>query len=769
MVICATSERHPMLIEQPDLWGQEAIDSPSDVLWEAARQRSLEGIAAQAKRATGCVASLICAVADGALVIIAESHDGPLRKVLPWLGDLGSAHQCTVQLGGSQAIVSFTGEFAGDVRFASATPILGGASAFLMVLDIHERTQLSAAQTYVLRAHAAHLKTVLELALLQKHVQREEGVENRANLERLRLLESVAVHARDSIVITEAEPIDLPGPRIIYCNAAFAQATGYSAEEVIGLTPRVLQGEKTDPASREKLRRALSAWEPIEIELINYRKDGTEFWVELSIVPVANERGWYTHWVSVQRDITERKNTQELAARVRVAEIENDALATEIVERRRIEAELQYAAFHDNLTRLRNRAFFMERLTKALERDQTQGEGRCAVLFLDLDRFKIVNDSLGHLEGDALLKDVSQRLRRCVRPQDTLARIGGDEFAILIEDVCDIATPVLIAEAVIEALRAPVQLGRQSVFPSCSIGIVHAREPGAAPDDLMRNADIAMYEAKRAGYGDYAIYDVSMHDKAVARLTLQTDLRCAVERGEFHIAYQAIVDPANSRILSFEALLRWDHPTRGAVSPAEFIDVAEEIGIIRQIDRWVMRQACEELAGWQRHFDRPDLRVSINVSASEFIDTDFVDHLADVLREFSLSPQSLELEITEGIFLHPSPGIAETMAAVRHLGVRVALDDFGTGYSSLSYISRYPIDTIKIDKSFINGVGTNRQTRAIVELIVKLGEALNLNIIAEGVETQEQADIMMQIGCRAIQGYHFARPGSGGDVIRRLG
>lgn len=758
-----------MLIERPALWGQDAIDPPSDVLWEAARQRSLEAIAAQAKRATGCVASLICAVADGALVIIAESHDGPLRNVLPCLGDVGSAHQCTVQLGGSQAIVSFTGEFAGDVRFASATPVSGGASAFLIVLDIYERPRLSAAQTYVLRAHAAHLTTALELALLQKRVHRMDGVEHRANLERLRLLESVAVHARDSIVITEAEPIDLPGPRIIYCNAAFTQATGYSAEEVIGLTPRVLQGEKTDPASREKLRRALSAWEPIEIEMINYRKDGTEFWVELSIVPVANERGWYTHWVSVQRDITERKNAEELTARVRVAEIENEALATEIVERRRIEAELQYAAFHDNLTRLRNRAFFMERLTKALERDQTQGEGRCAVLFLDLDRFKIVNDSLGHLEGDALLKDVAQRLRRCVRPQDTLARIGGDEFAILLEDVCDIATPIFIAEAVIEALRAPVQLGRQSVFPSCSIGIVHAREPGAAPDDLMRNADIAMYEAKQAGYGDYAIYDVSMHDEAVARLTLQTDLRCAVERGEFHIAYQAIVDPANSKIMSFEALLRWDHPTRGAVSPADFIDVAEEIGIIRQIDRWVMRKACEELAGWQRRFGRPDLRVSINISASEFVDTDFVDHLSNVLREFGLSPQSLELEITEGIFLHPSPCIAETMAAVRHLGVRIALDDFGTGYSSLSYINRYPIDTIKIDRSFIDGVGTNRQTRAIVELIVKLGDALDLNIIAEGVETQGQTDILMQIGCRAIQGYYFARPGSGSDVIQRLG
>jgi EAL domain-containing protein (putative c-di-GMP-specific phosphodiesterase class I) len=334
----------------------------------------------------------------------------------------------------------------------------------------------------------------------------------------------------------------------------------------------------------------------------------------------------------------------------------------------------------------------------------------------------------------------------------------------LIEDCRDLATPVAIAEAIIDALRAPVQLGRQSVFPSCSIGIVHINTPGAGPDDVMRNADIAMYEAKRGGYGDYAIFDASMHDNAVARLMLQTDLRRAVERGEFHLAYQPIVDPASGAILSLEALLRWDHPVRGPIGPADFVPVAEEIGLIRQIDRWVMRTACAQLAEWQRRFRNPALRLSINTSAAEFVDADFIATLSHVLAEFDLSPQSLELEITEGIFLDPSPDIAETIAAVRALGVRIALDDFGTGYSSLSYINRYPIDTIKIDKSFIDGIGANHQTRAIVELIVNLGTALDINIIAEGVETQPQADILMQIGCRAIQGYHFARPLLAGDV-----
>jgi EAL domain-containing protein (putative c-di-GMP-specific phosphodiesterase class I) len=255
-----------------------------------------------------------------------------------------------------------------------------------------------------------------------------------------------------------------------------------------------------------------------------------------------------------------------------------------------------------------------------------------------------------------------------------------------------------------------------------------------------------------------------MHEDAVGRLVLQTDLRQAIQRGEFHLEFQPIVDPATGAILSFEALLRWNHPVQGAISPADFIPVAEEIGLIRQIDRWVMREACAQLSRWQRRFDDPDLKLSVNTSSAGFAERDFVATLADVLREFDIKPQSLELEITEGIFLHPSPEVAETIAAVRRFGVRVALDDFGTGYSSLSYINRYPIDTIKIDKSFIDGIGTNRETRAIVELIVRLGVALDLNIIAEGVETQGQTDILMRIGCRAIQGYHFAKPLSANDA-----
>jgi diguanylate cyclase (GGDEF)-like protein/PAS domain S-box-containing protein len=761
-----------MMIVPYEPWSGEPMDSLGELASEETRRATLCAIVAQAAHATGCAAALICSDLGGTLKVVAATDHGPLLGVHPALeGGIvpEPAYPFAVQvIDGAPATMNFGGEFASDVRFAALIPIANADGAFLMVLDTQARSQLSAAQIYVLRSQAAHLATLFELASLHHQIDVAKISEYRDNLERLRLLESVAVHARDSIVITEAEPIDLPGPRILYCNAAFTRATGYSTDEVIGLTPRILQGPKTDPASRARLRRALAAWEPIEIEMVNYRKDGTEFWVELSIVPVANESGWYTHWVSVQRDITERKEAQELTARVRVAEIENDALTAEISERKRIQAELQYAAFHDSLTRLRNRAFFMKRLHKALALDNTRPATNCAMLFLDLDRFKIVNDSLGHVEGDALLQEIAKRLRQCARPQDTLARIGGDEFAILIEDAADLTTPLLVAESILEAMREPVQLGRQSVFPSCSIGIVHVTETGALPDDVMRDADIAMYESKRAGPGDYAIFDNSMHHNAAARLALQTDLRQAVERNEFHLAYQPIVDPATGAILSLEALLRWNHPVRGPVGPADFVPVAEEIGLIRQIDRWVMREACRQLKEWQLRFGNPALRLSVNTSAAEFVHPDFMGALAQVVAQYDLPPQSLELEITEGIFLNASPEIAATIAAVRQMGIRIALDDFGTGYSSLSYINRYPIDTIKIDKTFIDGVSANPQTRAIVELIVKLGEALDLNIVAEGVETKMQADILMQIGCRAIQGYHFARPLTKEDVATML-
>lgn len=761
-----------MLMDVPAAWTGETVELSLEYALDRPGQQSLQRLVAEAKHATACCTAIICCDRGGELVIIAGDGDGPLTGIVPVVLNTtadGHSQPLVTQFldDAPTPTIGFHAEHGAAVRFAVAVRIASEGDAFLIVLHDENHAPLSRAQTYVLRAHAAHLATIFQLARLQGQVDLVDDAAQ-ARTERLRLLESVAVHARDSIVITEAEPLDQPGPRILYCNEAFTRATGYSSAEVLGKTPRILQGVNTDPAARARLREALSAWQPVEIEMINYRKDGTEFWVELSIVPVADDRGWFTHWVSVQREITERKEAEKLASRVQIAEFENKALANEIQERKRVEAELLYTAFHDSLTRLRNRAFFMQRLATALDRARDETLAACSVLFLDLDQFKVVNDSLGHLAGDALLKEIAKRLKDCIRPQDTLARIGGDEFAILIEDGIGLATPVRVAERIIAALRAPVQLGRQSVFPSCSIGIVQSDDRLALPDDLIRDADIAMYVAKRAGYGDYAIFNASMHADAVARLRLQTDLRQAVRDDEFHLAYQPIVDPVTGSLLGFEALVRWNHPDRGPIAPFDFIPVAEEIGVIRQIDRWVMREACAQLGRWQRQCSNPALRMNLNTSAAEFVDPDFLRDLSTTLTDFELRPQCIELEITEGIFLHPSPSIASTIAAIRELGVRIALDDFGTGYSSLSYINRYSIDTIKIDKSFIDGVCTDARTRAIIDLIIKLGGTLGVAVVAEGVETQDQVDALKGIGCRAVQGFHFAKPLSAGDATRLL-
>jgi diguanylate cyclase (GGDEF)-like protein/PAS domain S-box-containing protein len=735
----------------------------------AVHHETLRQITDDAVHATDAYGAFVCEIGDGTLSVIAMSSSQSVDLVTPVLRST-STRDVTIQKIGlpPTAVVGFSGTEGGSIRFAAIVSLVRDVPTYLILVDKRQRKGLSLAQGYTVRAHAAHVSTVLDLQFLHKGAVPYDPNGRDFDIERLRLLESVAVHARDSIIITEAEPVSLPGPRILYCNAAFTRATGYLPEEVVGQTPRILQGPDTDPVTRAELRYALENWQPIEVELLNYHKDGSTFWVELSIVPVANEKGWYTHWVSVQRDISERKNAEELAIRVRVAEGQNAALASEIVERKRVEAELLYTAFHDGLTRLRNRAYFMNQLQAALDRETEQNRQNCAILFLDLDRFKIVNDSLGHVHGDALLREVAQRLKRSVRPQDTLARIGGDEFAILIEDAAGLATAVEVAERVLEAMRTPLQLSHQSVFPSVSIGISRSLSRDTSPDDLIRDADIAMYEAKRAGHGDYAIFDPSMHEMAVARLALQTDLRLAVQQEDFHLAYQPIVDPTTGEISSFEALLRWDHPQLGSIAPAEFIPVAEEIGLIREIDRRVMIEACAQLKKWHILQGRSTLRMSVNTSAAEFVDPAFLDNLAAVLASFDLPPQCLELEITEGIFLHPSPQIAGIIAAIRQSGVRVALDDFGTGFSSLSYISRYPIDTIKIDKSFIDEICTSQSTYAIVDLMMGLGKALGLNIIAEGVETSDQANKLIAIGCTATQGYLYSKPLSAGAASKAI-
>ncbi|UDL96208.1 EAL domain-containing protein [Lichenihabitans sp. PAMC28606] len=657
------------------------------------------------------------------------------------------------------------------VRFFAAIRLLdrqGECLGVLAIADERPHAGLSPAQSYALATLSAHLLSLVQLRRPDQRVAPERATRERwSTSERLRLLESVVVHANDAVLITEASPIDRPGPRIVYCNAAFERTTGYSEAEVLGLTPRILQSDQTDRASLDRLRLALHQWKPVEVELLNTRKDGTVFWVELSIVPVADEAGWFTHWISVQRDVTDRKRAEEIAVRARLTEAENEAFEKEILSRKNAEKKLRFDAFHDDLTKLRNRAFFMDRLTTVLGRKTNPRSTYCTVLFLDLNGFKLVNDSLGHRAGDVLLIETALRLRSCIRPGDTLSRIGGDEFAILIEDTIDATSGISVAQRVLNALSRPVKIGHQDVFSSASIGIAQSSELFLHAEELLRNADIAMYTAKRGGTAGYALFTRSMHVAAVAALEMQTDLRQAIGRDEFVLLFQPIVDPASARITGMEALVRWQHPERGLIGPAQFIPLAEEIGVIRDLTRWVLRGACAQMKALDaRHAGRM-LRLSVNVSGNELLEKEFIPEIQQLLDETGLEAHRLQLEITESVFISRPAAVGQVLENLRSLGIRIALDDFGTGFSSLSYLDRYPIDTIKIDQSFIVRMLARERTLAIVETIIDLGKTLKLDVVAEGVENEEQLGRLLELGCSSVQGFLFA-PAMSGSAIDAL-
>ncbi len=579
---------------------------------------------------------------------------------------------------------------------------------------------------------------------------------------RIRMLEAVLANIGDAVLITEAEPVSPPGPRILHCNAAFTAMTGYAEAELRGRTPRILQPPGVDRAELDRLRLALERHEAVKAELLNIRKDGTQYWVEISILPVFDDLGACTHWVSIQRDATARHQTE------RHRDAENRVLQAEVTEHRRTEARLLHAAYHDSLTRLRNRAWFMDHLQDVLEQGRAGGT-RCAVLFLDLDGFKLVNDGLGHRAGDLLLMEVAARLHACVRRSDILARVGGDEFAVLVVDPDPMDAAVQAAERILAALQPAFVLDRHVAFASCSIGIAQATTSHREPEALLRDADVAMYAAKTRAPGSYAVFDAALRTAAVEALALQTDLRHALARGEFHLEYQPVSDPATRRLLRVEALLRWRHPTRGPVPPATFIPLAEEIGLIRDIGRWALHAACAQAAAWSRTHPGLDLHVSVNVSGVELRDPDFFAGLCAVLDATGLPARRLQLDITEGVFLQRPDLAGAVLRAVRAAGVQVALDDFGTGYSSLGHLDRFDVDAIKVDRSIVARMGEERRAMAILDGIVRLGLALNVDVVAEGVETEDQLRTLRVLGCTAVQGYLLARPMPAAELEARFG
>jgi len=445
---------------------------------------------------------------------------------------------------------------------------------------------------------------------------------------------------------------------------------------------------------------------------------------------------------------------ETLAHHVGVA-LENGRLGDSLSQLTRLKEELRHQAFHDQLTSLPNRTLFTERVAYALER-QDRAKQSLAVLFLDLDDFKTINDSLGHPAGDQVLVTVAERIRRCIRPSDTVARLGGDEFGILLDDMSGPSDAFLAAERIIQTLNSPAYLDGREVSIRASVGITLDTH-GEKADTLLRNADVAMYTAKRRGKGRYQVFESSMHLEMVERLEMSAHLARAVEQHEFTLEYQPIVNLETHAIEGVEALVRWRHPTRGLLPPSEFIPLAEDTGLIVPLGRAILREACLRAAGWQVP-GHPPLAVSVNLSPKQLADPNLATEVGRALADSGLDPECLILEMTEDVLMHETDDILLTLREVKGLGVRLAIDDFGTGYSSLSYLERFPVDMLKIAKTFVDQLGNGEPRSPLVEAVIGLGEALGLRTVAEGIETAQQLDRLRGLRCEQGQGFLFARP-----------
>ncbi|HEX9720235.1 MAG TPA: EAL domain-containing protein [Ramlibacter sp.] len=551
--------------------------------------------------------------------------------------------------------------------------------------------------------------------------------------EQLRLLESSIARLNDIVIITEAGPFNAPGPRIVFVNEAFERRTGYSPQEVMGRTPRLLQGPATQREELDRIRSAMEQWQPARVDLINYKKNGEAFWVDLEVSPVWDHERKLTHWVAVGRDITERKTAEE---------------------------KIQYLAFYDPLTRLPNRQLLLDRLQRALSDQDRPREG--ALMFIDLDNFKVLNDTMGHHKGDLLLQQVAERLRSCVARGDTVARLGGDEFVILLENTGHkplepAAGARIVSERILARLGETYLLAGHLHHSTCSIGVtLFGRAPWTV-SELLKQADLAMYQAKGAGRNAVRFFDPEMQAVVTANAALATDLREAWRESQFLIDYQPQVG-ADGRMTGVEALLRWRHPQRDMVPPAHFISTAEETSLIIPIGHWVLEQACAQLAQWATRPERRHLSIAVNVSVRQFRHPDFVDEVMTAIENSGIAPHKLKLELTESLLADGIEVTVAKMGRLKEMGVTLSLDDFGMGYSSLSYLKRLPLDQLKIDREFVKDILTDANDAAIARTIVGLAQSLGLGVIAEGVETQAQRAFLAQQGCYAYQGFLFCRP-----------
>lgn len=549
-----------------------------------------------------------------------------------------------------------------------------------------------------------------------------------------------------SLALAEQELIMKTVPDLIYMvdaekklvkwNRQLELATGLSGKQLAGLDMTEIFVPGVEPLVAEAFDRAVKTG-LIQIEGRIKGPDGSTRIYEWTGAPLRDDQGALLGLTGAGRDVTDR---------------------------RALEKQLAHEAFHDRLTGLPNRALFFNRLEQARARAERR-HTVIGILFADLDRFKNVNDSLGHKAGDQLLAAVANRFKACVRPDDTVARIGGDEFCVLLEEVEPAEVPA-VARRLAEALRTPFEIVARKVFISASVGVCIVSPPfNHSSDELLRNADLAMYEAKRQGRSKYVVFDPVMSIRAKEAFDVENDLRRALDLHELRVYYQPLVDMATGRVREVEALVRWEHPTRGLLPAAEFIPVAEETGLIIPIGRWVLQQTCREAKAWPNDGLNTPVTLCVNVSAAEFRDPLFCDDVARLLASTGLPPDRLKLEITESTLMTDGDAVMATMRRMKTLGVQLAVDDFGTAYSSLRYLRHFPVDQVKIDRSFIRNIGANREDAAIVRSVVELAGALSLTVTAEGIETAEAFEKVREIGCNLGQGFYIGRPLSSSDTV----
>jgi diguanylate cyclase (GGDEF)-like protein/PAS domain S-box-containing protein len=548
------------------------------------------------------------------------------------------------------------------------------------------------------------------------------------------LLESSLAQVSDMVMITDLGDMDARNHKILYVNESFEQQTGFSTEEIIGKNPRFLQGEKTSKTESSKISKSLMNYESIRVEILNYKANGESFWGDLTISPIKDETGVYTHWVSVLKDITSSK------------------LALENIKK---------LAYFDGLTGLANRQYFTDRLSSTIQSAQ-RNPSYSVLMLIDLDNFKELNDTFGHDRGDDLLIQVSKRLKKSTREVDTVARLGGDEFVVLLSNIGTNITEVsanaeLVAQKMNKVLNEEFFLRDSSYRTSASIGITIFGKTITKPDDVLRQADIAMYQAKATGKNNFTIFNSDMQQIVVDRAAIADRLKLAVATDEFELFFQPQFD-VSLQLIGAEALMRWNSKEMGSIPPGVFIPIAEQNALIRELGNWVLQKAAFYLKTWSEIKEMQHLVMSVNVSTSQFSSPDFLASVFDPIEMYETTPDKLNLELTESIMVSDFEDLEKKLKVLKSYGIKIALDDFGTGFSTLNYLKRLSLDELKIDQSFVQELPTNKHDTAIARTIISLGQSLGLKVTAEGVETEGQFNLLRSLDCNQFQGYLFSKP-----------